>query len=240
MIVIVTGMHRSGTSAMAGVLNDNGIHMGDKHTWHPPPMKENPKGFFENKLFRVVNDQLLRENGYHVKAFDKAVPDPDRMNISESVQGQMTKLLLDYSADHGNWGFKDPRTCLTLRFWLATADVLGLKYKVILMYRNNLDIALSMKARGNKPGLGHLATVAGAYYKAVKRHHHDFIEVQYINLMYHTDEILNAVDLVLGIPLPVHSHIDPTIADRVCKVSPATDAMLADAAMRKDSYVNRC
>jgi hypothetical protein len=215
---------------MAGVLSDNGVHMGNASTYHPPPMKENPKGFFENREFRAVNDQLLRENGYHVKSFDPNVPDWAKMKASDTITRQMEKLVLEYSTKPGydHWGFKDPRTCLTLRFWLWVIEELNIKYRVILMYRNNLDISMSMGARGNKGGLGRLAVLAGNYYKSANRQYHDFIQVQFNDLVYHTDVTLEAVEHALGIPLPNRTHIDPTIADRVSKQSPVTEAINAN------------
>ena len=48
MIVIVVGMHRSGTSAVAGILHLHGISMGSEKTFKPKPLPQNPMGFYEN------------------------------------------------------------------------------------------------------------------------------------------------------------------------------------------------
>jgi hypothetical protein len=51
-------MHRSGTSAVAGILHLNGIAMGSEKTFKPKPLPQNPKGFYENYDFRKINDKF--------------------------------------------------------------------------------------------------------------------------------------------------------------------------------------
>ena len=48
MIVIVLGMHRSGTSTLSGVLHMNKVTMGTYQNFWPRPLNQNPKGFYEN------------------------------------------------------------------------------------------------------------------------------------------------------------------------------------------------
>ena len=50
MITIVLGMHRSGTSVVAGILHFNKVSMGTYETFWPRPLPQNPKGFYENFL----------------------------------------------------------------------------------------------------------------------------------------------------------------------------------------------
>ena len=52
MITIILGMHRSGTSTIAGVLHLNNISMGTYKNFWPRPLAQNPKGFYENYDFR--------------------------------------------------------------------------------------------------------------------------------------------------------------------------------------------
>ena len=59
MITIVLGMHRSGTSVVAGILHFNKIIMGTYDTFWPRPLPQNPKGFYENYDFRKINDTIL-------------------------------------------------------------------------------------------------------------------------------------------------------------------------------------
>jgi len=57
---MVVGMHRSGTSATAGLLHRLGIHMGQELM---PATPFNPKGYFEHLQVRDFNDRLLEARG---------------------------------------------------------------------------------------------------------------------------------------------------------------------------------
>ncbi len=60
--VLILGMHRSGTSAVAGALRGAGLNLG-LSTGFFPAAAENPRGFFENASLSYGNDVLLRFRG---------------------------------------------------------------------------------------------------------------------------------------------------------------------------------
>lgn len=152
MITIVCGMHRSGTSALAGMLHSNGICMGKDGDFYPPPMKENPKGFYENVRFRRVNDAILKRSNYNVKSFNPQIPTIHIVR-NEALRIQMTNLIMEYQDDFSHWGWKDPRTSLTILNWLDVLYQMDLgsnDVRIIFMLRPVSEIALSMRMRGNK------------------------------------------------------------------------------------------
>ena len=53
------------------------------------------------------------------------------------------RFLIDKFSTEKNWGWKDPRNSLTLRFWQGLLP----KLKVVLMVRNPLEVAYSMRKR---------------------------------------------------------------------------------------------
>ena len=55
--MFILGMHRSGTSALAGVLHHLGVELGKDLM--PPGKDDNPKGFFENNKVYSINETLL-------------------------------------------------------------------------------------------------------------------------------------------------------------------------------------
>ena len=59
-MIIIFGMHRSGTSALAGMLHSAGIALGEVFM---PPLPENPKGFFEDLRIQGVNKKIIRSIG---------------------------------------------------------------------------------------------------------------------------------------------------------------------------------
>ena len=223
MVVIVVGMHRSGTSALAGMLHANGILMGDNGDFYPPPQRENPKGFYENRRFRVINDQVLRTAGYHVKTFDPALPHWNGQ-VGESAWRQMLHLVDYYQAQNSNWGWKDPRTSLTLWHWLrALRSSLGAKanIKVLVTDRDHEDIAQSMRNRGNKERLfvGQFKALAEHYYdhlmNALIKADQPFMRVPFDRLIYDTGGMVKEIEGYLGYGIPDTSFIDPAISRTV-------------------------
>ena len=117
MIYVVLGMHRSGTSAIAGLLHTNGISMGDDEHFLPRPSPENPKGFFEDVRFREINDEVLAYHDYFVA--DWGVPSdeaPYSYAAPDAILNRATDLVLKRHEEGPSWGWKDPRTCLTFPF----------------------------------------------------------------------------------------------------------------------------
>lgn len=151
VIVIVCGMHRSGTSAMAGLLHSNGITMGKERDFYPPPMRENPKGFYENVRFRRINDEILKRFDYRVKSFDPNIPVVHLIR-EEKLRDKMKSLIIEFNEEFPRWGWKDPRTSLTALTWFDVIEEMGLigHVRCILMLRPLGEVEFSLKNRGNK------------------------------------------------------------------------------------------
>ena len=64
-LVTVLGMHRSGTSALAGLLTRLGLHAGAARELLPAAA-DNPRGFFERADVVDLNDRLLRTRAMQV------------------------------------------------------------------------------------------------------------------------------------------------------------------------------
>ena len=100
---------------------------------------DNPDGFWENLRFVALNDEILSELG---GAWDLP-PAPDfKSDRLDPLRAKAELLIQDFhSAAH--WGWKDPRTSLTLPFWQELLPTL----KVIVMVRNPLEVAYSLRKR---------------------------------------------------------------------------------------------
>jgi hypothetical protein len=148
LIVIVVGMHRSGTSALAGLLHENGIFMGEDVNFIPKPSLENPKGFYENYLFRKINDKIIEKSGYRVKSWKPKIP---IMKSGFFLRYKMKALLKRYDRDFEKWGWKDPRTCLTFPLWWTQMDRLKKvdMCRIVYIHRDPFAVARSMVKRNN-------------------------------------------------------------------------------------------
>ncbi len=62
--VLVTGMHRSGTSALAGALLAAGLEGGSASDLESTPIAANPAGYAERRSLVAFNDRLLQSLGW--------------------------------------------------------------------------------------------------------------------------------------------------------------------------------
>jgi len=215
MIVIIAGMHRSGTSALAGMLHHNGIVMGE--TFIPAPAKENPKGFYENVEFRRINDNLLKLRGYSVKSFSPMILSKDQ-EPDYKIRKNMKSLVASYTSTYHNWGWKDPRTCLTIGKWINVMYNMGLKdsLKILNTRRDEEEIAFSMMARGNNGGEDQFIKLAKMY----QRHFEnsisgfDYFTVKFNDLIYNTEDTAELIGQYLDFEISDTSFIDPGLANR--------------------------
>ncbi len=221
MIVIVLGMHRSGTSALAGMLHANGIVMGKEEDWYPPPMKENPKGFYENVRFRRINDKILAmNNNYKVKSFSPDIPFI-RVCDDANIRQLMKRLISEFSV-YPYWGWKDPRTCLTFLSWWNAFYEFGLTrdVRVISIYRPPEEIADSMRARGNKEQHeGQFEALAIAYTNRLVKNLDEsgvrHIRFTFKDLIDETEKCAGAISTFLEYNVDDLSFIEPEIARNV-------------------------
>ncbi|MEO1286590.1 MAG: sulfotransferase [Chloroflexota bacterium] len=150
--IILIGMHRSGTSLVSRVLEATGLFLGQNkdenneaiyfiqfNKWllsQAGTSWANPYGFYnilqDTKARRLLSDFLSR-----------AITSPSRIAFLGWQAGLSTKSLEEISQ---HWGWKDPRTTLTLPLWL---DVFP-QAKVIHIYRHGVDVANSLRKRSIK------------------------------------------------------------------------------------------
>jgi hypothetical protein len=131
-VVAVLGMHRSGTSALAGSLEQHGLFLGHVSTSNA----HNPKGNRESTEVRRLNEDVLRSSGGAWKAPPAAV----RWSVDQNERAR--RLLADH-AGRPTWGFKDPRTLLTLAGWQALVP--DIEY--VGIFRHPMRVARSLEQR---------------------------------------------------------------------------------------------
>ncbi|MDE0007371.1 MAG: glycosyltransferase, partial [Gammaproteobacteria bacterium] len=144
MQVFVLGMHRSGTSAVARVLNLMGCYFGAEHEG-TRANEENPKGFWERQDVRRLNDVMLRSVGCdwdRVSGFDA-----ESMLHEQSVYRRaMADIVLDMDA-HRPWFVKEPRLCLLFPLWRPLLET----PVCIHVHRSPMEVARSLHARHGIP-----------------------------------------------------------------------------------------
>ncbi len=114
----ILGMMRTGTSAVAGLLDLLGAHFGPKDRLLEPNVA-NPSGFWEHKGVIAVNDELLARLGGSWHAPPAAGPGWHESPTFDDLRARAIELVAADLAAADVWAWKDPRTCLTLPFWDA-------------------------------------------------------------------------------------------------------------------------
>ena len=142
--VIILGMHRSGTTLVCRLLEEAGLFVGRE--------KEANN---ESTFFLRINDWILDQAGARwdqPEPFAALLADAD---LSAAVEAQMRFLMSaertdeflgrpgDLQALDRPWGWKDPRTMLTLPLWLRLFP----DARIIHVRRHGLDVAVSLLQR---------------------------------------------------------------------------------------------
>lgn len=141
MQLIVLGMHRSGTSVLARILNMMGAYFGPEGL-STGANRENPKGFCERRDVRQLNDFVLNVQGCDwdkVVEFDPAtLPD----SVITEFRERASKIVLEMDA-HRPWLLKEPRLCLLFDLWKELPEV-----PVCLhIFRYPVEVARSLQKR---------------------------------------------------------------------------------------------
>lgn len=148
-IVVVLGMHRSGTSALTKSLELLGINQGSN--LHPAA-EDNPKGFWEDRECIAINEAVLQHcnSAYdHLLMATEDIPDDTIVNALQSRAAEYISARL--AENNGIWGFKDPRTCRLLSFWKVVFEKIGCEVNFIIAVRNPASVAASLARRNDIP-----------------------------------------------------------------------------------------
>jgi len=136
--LVLAGMHRSGTSLAASLLESAGLDIGQRlmeGNW------SNPRGHFEDLDFVDFHKEVLEELGLHRDGWVLSeLPSPE-----EGVVARARALLVAKSAPKRAWGFKDPRGTLFLRMWEALAP----EAQFVFVHRVPWEVIDSLYRRGD-------------------------------------------------------------------------------------------
>jgi hypothetical protein len=144
--VCITGMHRTGTSLVAGLLHRHGLWLGDESDMMPANAY-NPDGYYENDRVVEVNDGILSEFGGSWKEPPALTGDWAGDPRLTELRATARDLGARLGAGRDTWGFKDPRAALTLPFWRSVWGELT----VVVTVRNPLETARSLNRRDDLP-----------------------------------------------------------------------------------------
>jgi hypothetical protein len=155
-LVLCVGMHRSGTSLTASLLQAMGLPLPGRLIRGDAA---NPSGYFENSRVVEAQEQLLQRLGYWWPTEEASHGLPPKLQHTPAYQAHVHWLTnyLDqlFRGSQTRLAIKDPRTSLLLPAWRQAADRLGLGLKLVICLRQPRDVCWSLVWRdGPSVGMG--------------------------------------------------------------------------------------
>ena len=145
--IIVLGMHRSGTSLLAGTLKASGVFMGDDQNLMAAQEEVNAKGFWEHEGIVAIHDEIFKNLGSHWKQI-ASLPAGWQTDVRiEPFREQIISIIRSEFTGKGVWGLKDPRMCRLLPLWHTIFQKLNVRPKFIIISRHPFEVASSLTKR---------------------------------------------------------------------------------------------
>ena len=142
--ILVLGMHRSGTSSVAGSLMRLG---GDAPLHLMPAQPDNERGFWESSVISALNDEILAAGGsdwQDWRSFDLNRID---RGVATALRARARSVLLAEFGEARLPVIKDPRMCRLMPFWSSVFQDLEWSLRAVLPLRSPLEVALSLNRR---------------------------------------------------------------------------------------------
>ena len=140
--IVIIGMQRSGTSALAGALAHLGVYFGSHEMLYQADAN-NPQGYFEHRKATILNLRCLHTFQMHPTSFGR-LPNNWKANPqSDSLRNELKDYLKSEFAHQKHWGIKQPVTSLVLPLYNDVFSELGIEPHYILCVRSPLETMAS-------------------------------------------------------------------------------------------------
>jgi hypothetical protein len=142
--IVVIGMHRSGTSAVARLLMLLGA-AGPRNVY--PADADNKAGYWEPTPIVELNNRLL---SLVSSGWDDVGALPERWWQAPEAVRLVERGVEQLGSEYGDallFALKDPRISRTLPFWRTVLGEAGIDPTFVLVVRNPIEVAASLKVR---------------------------------------------------------------------------------------------
>jgi hypothetical protein len=141
-IVCILGMGRSGTSLVSRLVNLLDVELGPEE--HLMKANEyNARGYWEHQLLTDLNDEVLSRLGGTWHEPPAFLPGWESGPQLADLRERARAIIRHDFAAARRWGWKDPRTCLTLPFWQCLLSPM----QYVICLRSPIDVASSLHRR---------------------------------------------------------------------------------------------
>jgi len=152
ILVVVLGMHRSGTSSAAGTL----VRLGAAAPHHlMAPTADNERGYWESRVIVELNDAILAAAGTDWKDWRKFDLNKIAPVEADALRVRAKEALAEEFGDVGFAVMKDPRMCRLMPFWGPVFAEAKWSAHALLPIRPPLEVSQSLHCRdGIGPAYG--------------------------------------------------------------------------------------
>jgi len=201
-ILLIAGMHRSGTSALCAALEQCGAGFGSNLL--SPMAGINEDGFWEDADLVNLNQRLLERLGGTWFALPPGLAEVDwTAGALSDLREEAGALLARGFGPASLEALKDPRLCLTLPLWLAACGEQGLPVTVCLVSRAPLEVARSLEKRdGFPPGYGLRLYASYRRLLAASAPPESSLHVTYEALLHDPSGVMRALSEAIPLHLP--------------------------------------
>ncbi len=139
-VILVIGMHRSGTSAVTRVLNLLGVELGGSLL---PRAADNVLGFWEHQEVVSIHERLFSALGRNWFDLSELPLGWLSTPAASEAKQQLKELFTREFGGAVVWAVKDPRICRLLPLWRCALEELGVKAHALFMVRHPNEVAQS-------------------------------------------------------------------------------------------------
>jgi hypothetical protein len=149
-ILIVAGMHRSGTSALTRAINLAGVPL---PSYLIPPLPDNSDGFWEPVDVVTLHNRVLESLQSQWDDY-REIPQVWFEGIEAwNFGNELKKWIAGEISGKDILLIKDPRICRLLPLWQKVCAALDIDIHTVIAVRNPIEVARSLKERNEFPPL---------------------------------------------------------------------------------------
>lgn len=199
----ILGMHRSGTSALAGVLKHFGADVPSRMM---KPTEDNPAGYFESTPVMQLNERILASAGTSWDDWSRIPEGWFKGPRAGALKAEARDVLEAEFGASPLFVLKDPRICRLWPFWRDVLTDMGVTPLPIIMLRRAEEVAQSLARRDKlPPTVGRLVWLrhqvdAEEYTRGSAR-----VVTSYDQLLTNWRDMLHEVEAKSGFALPRRS-----------------------------------
>jgi hypothetical protein len=142
--ILILGMHRSGTSAVSGVVCALGAAAPNLLL---PADHDNPRGYWEPWALVNAHDEMLIAAGSSWDDWRPLNADWYRSPQASIFHDQLRNILQTEYQDKPLFAVKDPRICRFLPFFLSVLEEISVAPAALFVFRHPLEVAFSLRRR---------------------------------------------------------------------------------------------